>query len=63
METKYLSKMNKNLYIAPVLTIEQAEAQNMMVLSLDTSKAEWRDNVNLEAKEAEGSDDYWDIEW
>jgi len=34
-----------------------------MALSLDTSKAERKNNVNLEAKEAEGNDFFWNIAW
>lgn len=55
--------MRKSLYIAPALFIEQAEPENIITLSLDTSKAEWKDNVDLEVKEFSGGDNAWEEIW
>ena len=51
--------MKKNLYMAPVMAIDHAEPQNMIAVSLDTSKVEWEDNVSLEVKNSSDWDNIW----
>jgi hypothetical protein len=55
--------MRKNLYTAPVLIIEQVEPESIIALSLDTSKAEWKDDVDFEVKELSGVDNAWEEIW
>lgn len=55
--------MSKSLYIAPALTIEQAEPVSFIALSLDTSKVEWKDDVDFETKEVSGGDNVWNEIW
>ena len=42
--------MKRERYTAPALMIDQAEPQSVVALSLDTSKVEWKDNVDAERR-------------
>ena len=55
--------MKRERYIAPALMVDQAEPQSAVALSLDTSKVDWKDNVDPEAKESQGGDNAWDDIW
>lgn len=45
------------------MTIDMAEVQAPMALSLDTTKVEWKDDVELEVKEQAGGSGAWDDIW
>lgn len=55
--------MKKDRYITPALCIEQAEPCCLMAISFDTSKAEWKDDVNPEVKEQSDAVSNWEIDW
>lgn len=53
----------KKLYIAPTVELFKVEVLDYMAISIDTSKVEWKDDVNLEVKEDKGNEDYWNSIW
>ncbi|MBO7120348.1 MAG: hypothetical protein J6W03_08545 [Bacteroidaceae bacterium] len=55
--------MKREIYIAPVLSVVRTEPQAVIAMSIDTSKVEWEDDVDLEVKEQSNFDNIWDTEW
>lgn len=55
--------MKRVKYIAPVMTIDQAELQVVIAISLQTSEVEWKDDVDLEVKEQSDAFGNWEIDW
>lgn len=56
--------MKKNLYIAPALTVVLAEPHIVIAVSMDTSKVEWKNDVDFEVKEQSADDiNVWDEIW
>ena len=51
--------MEKKLYTAPVLEINQAEPQSVLAMSFNTAEVEWKDDVNLEVKGCNDWEEIW----
>lgn len=53
------NEMKKKTYKVPATTVNHAEPVAMMAMSLDTSSAQWKDDVELETKEETNWNNIW----